>query len=177
MTTSKFSCILADPPWQQPTVGRFKNTRASRPDRITYPTMPLDEICRMGVGDLAEEGCHLWLWTTNAFLRQAFDVMDAWGFKYLTTITWVKPSGLGAYFVSRTQHLLFGYKNRCLFPMGRYKPTVFFATPPRHSEKPEESFKLIESVSPSPRLELFSRRKRDGWDCWGNEVESTVKIV
>lgn len=171
-----YSCILADPPWQQPRVGRFKNPRHSRPEEIPYPMMSLRSICEMPVEKLASDSAHLWLWTTNAFLRQAFDVIDAWGFRYLTTITWVKPSGMGAYFISRTQHLLFGYRSPLRFPMARFKPNVIFAAPKRHSKKPECSLELIESVSPGPRLELFARQKREGWHSWGNEINSDIEL-
>ncbi len=102
--------------------------------------------------------------------------MEAWGFKYLAPITWVKPSGLGNYFIHRTQHLLFGYKEKCIFNKGRYKPTVFEAKAGRHSEKPEESYQLIESISEPPYLELFARKKRNTlfgteWDVMGNEID------
>ena len=122
---------------------------------------------------MADIGCHLWLWTANSHLPAGFEVMKAWGFKYLAPIHWVKPSGVGNWFIHRTQTLLFGYKASCRFPLGRYKPNVFFTNDPkRHSQKPEESYALIESISPPSRLELFARVKRTGWDCWGNEVES-----
>jgi N6-adenosine-specific RNA methylase IME4 len=138
--------------------------------------MSLEEIKSLPVGDLAAEACHLWLWTTNAFLCQGFDVMEAWGFKYLVPIVWVKPSGFGNYFVHRTQIILFGYKDKCLFPRERYLPNVFQATAGRHSEKPSASYELIERVSSEPRVELFARSVRKDWDVWGNEVESTVEL-
>ena len=175
-TAVKYRAILADPPWGQGLTGKYKS-RHKRRKELAYPTMTIAEIINLPIPDIADEGCHLWLWTTNQFLRDGFNVLEAWGFKYLAPITWVKPSGLGNYFVSRTQTLLFGYKNRCVFPLERYKPTVLFAgTPRRHSEKPQESYGLIESISPEPRLELFARRKRMGWDCWGNEVDNDVEL-
>lgn len=137
--------------------------------------MTVDDIRRMSVGSLAADGAHLWLWTTNQFLHEGFHCLDAWGFKYLAPITWVKPSGCGNWFVSRTQTILFGYKGKCEFSRGRYEPTVLFSScPRRHSAKPEESYQLIEKVSDEPRVELFARHCRDGWDVWGNEVESTI---
>ena len=144
---------------------------------LEYPTMSLQEIKNIPVAELADVGCHLWLWTTNQFLQCGFEVMESWGFKYLAPITWVKPSGIGNYFIHRTQTVLFGYKGKCVFPLARYQPTVVFATlPKRHSQKPTEIYELIESISPPPRLELFARNKRDGWDCWGNEVESDIEL-
>ena len=164
-----FKCILADPPWPQKLMGKFKNHGAAR--QLPYSTMTIEEIKSMLVGKAAADDAHLWLWTTNSFLKEGFDVMKAWGFRYLAPIHWIKPSGIGAWFVHRTQTLLFGYKKSCRFPMARMKPNIFHASnPARHSEKPEESYQLIESISLCPRLELFARRKRENWTTWGNEV-------
>lgn len=165
-----YRTILIDPPWPQRQVGRFADPKNTRPDRLPYPTMSLGDIAALAVKPLAAADSHLWLWTTNQFLRPAFDLMAGWGFKYLTTVTWVKPSGLGAWFVSRTQHLLFGYRGR-LDLRTRYRPTVLFANPVRHSAKPECSYELIEAVSHGPRVELFARSRRDGWDVIGNEID------
>jgi len=176
----KYQTILADPPWNMGTTGLYK-IRKSRLAKLVYPLMSTDDIKKLPVRDFAEVGCHLWLWVTNSHLRDGFEVMEAWGFKYLAPITWVKPSGLGNYFIHRTQHILFGYKEKCCFPKDRYKPTVLFAKPLKHSQKPEESYEFIESISPPPRLELFARRKRktlfgEEWDVWGNEVESDIEL-
>ena len=171
-TLGKFRCIVADPPWAQGLSGQYKSRR-HRPMALSYPVMPVEEIMALPIGDLAEPDCHLWLWTTNSFLEAGFSVLKTWGFKYLAPIHWIKPSGLGNYFVHRSQTILFGYRGRCQFPLKRYAPNLIEATcPSRHSEKPEEAFALVESISPGPRLELFARRQRPGWTCWGNEVET-----
>jgi N6-adenosine-specific RNA methylase IME4 len=172
----RYRTILADPPWPQSLVGKmvdprnggYRNTVKSLP----YPTMTIDEICRMPVGDLAERGAHLWLRTTNQFLEAGFQVMRAWGFKYLAPIHWKKPSGAGMWFIHHTQTLLFGYKDKCEFNSARFVPNWFTAScPSRHSRKPEESYQLIEKVSDGPRLELFARPPlREGWQVWGNEI-------
>jgi N6-adenosine-specific RNA methylase IME4 len=173
----KFRTIVADPPWDQPMRGKRNRKREGvLPERLPYPTMTLDDIKALPIGDFSETGCHNWLWTTNAFLRQGFDVMDAWGFKYLAPVTWIKPSGAGNWFVHRTQTILFGYYKKCQFNLERYLPTCFEALPSRHSEKPEESFMLIERVSDPERVELFSRRKRNEWSAWGNEIESDIEL-
>lgn len=157
---------------------RKRAKESTRPTALAYPTMSVDQICAMPVGDLAEDDCHLWLWTTNQHLRDGFRVMEAWGFKYLAPIHWVKPSGIGCWFIHRTQTVLFGYRKRCKFPLARYRPNVLTSgDPKRHSQKPEESFQLIESISPGPRLELFARQRRHGWSAWGNEVESDIRLA
>jgi len=173
---NKYQTIYADPPWQQKMMPILKR-RPLTASKLPYPTMTLQDIKALPVGELAGENCHLWLWTTNAFLHDAFHVIEAWGFKYMMVITWVKKSGCGIYWVSTTQPLLFAYKDKCKFPLGKLKPTHLITPPPRkHSQKPIEFYDLIESISPEPRLELFARNKRDGWDSWGNEVESDIDL-
>lgn len=178
----KYKTILADPPWQQTMAGRYRARHQNR-RTLPYPTMSVEEIKALPVGDLAEAGCHLWLWTTNQFLRDGFDVMRAWGFKYLAPVVWVRPSGCGNYFIHRTQTMLFGYKGRCEFLKARYVANVIFANDGEHSRKPKESFDLIESVSLEPRLELFARPatpmfpKLPNWHTWGNEMASDIELA
>jgi N6-adenosine-specific RNA methylase IME4 len=171
-----YRTILADPPWpvNVSKSGMLKDTRRTAPrrmaDQLPYPTMTVDAIAALPVADLAAEACHLWLWTTNAFLEAGFQVMRAWGFTYLAPIHWIKPSGIGFWWVHRTQTLLFGYRDKCIFPLARLKPNIIKANKGPHSTKPPESYALVESVSPGPRLEMFARQQRPGWDLWGNEI-------
>lgn len=178
VTNVGFKCLLSDPPWNLTMRGkRNRSKEPNLPASLAYPTMTLDEICSLKVGELCDDDCHLWLWTTNQHLRDGFKVMDAWGFKYLAPVHWVKPSGVGNWFIHRTQTILFGYKNKCRFEKSRYRPNLILTgDPKRHSEKPEEAYTLIESISGEPRLEMFSRKKREGWKSWGNEVANDVII-
>jgi N6-adenosine-specific RNA methylase IME4 len=175
---SRFRCIVADPPWPLSMRGKRKRAKEPKlPDALPYPTMTMDEICAMPIGELAAEDCHLWLWTTNQHLNDGFRVMREWGFRYLVPIHWIKPSGVGNWFIHRTQTILFGYREKCRFPAARYLPNILeTGDPKRHSQKPEESYRLVESVSPGPRLELFARTVRPGWSAWGNEVPCDVEI-
>lgn len=174
----KFKCILADPPWKLTMRGSRKRAKEPNlPKSLPYSTMSLSEICSLPVSAMADEDCHLWLWTTNQHLKDGFQVMEVWGFKYLAPIHWIKPSGTGNWFIHRTQTLLMGYKSKCLFANDRYRPNILVTgDPKRHSQKPEESYELIESVSCGPRLEMFARQKRDGWKVWGDEVDSDVSF-
>lgn len=160
--------------------GRWQG-RHKRPEKLPYPTMTLDEICALPIGELADEGAHLWLWTSNEYLEAGFAVMRAWGFKYLAPVTWLKPSGCGAWFIHRTQTMLFGYRSPLLM-RERYKPTYFEAAARAHSAKPSACYELIEAVSEPARIEIFARPwtpmfpRRDGWDVWGNEVPQDVAL-
>lgn len=103
-----------------------------------------------------------------------FDIVEAWGFRPITILTWVKPGrgGTGWYFRGQTEHVIFGTRGGLGIPSAIRRPNVFEAKRSRHSAKPDAFFELVESVSPTPRQELFARRQRLGWDTWGNEVDS-----
>jgi len=162
--------MLADPPWDL-------LQRSGRGAHRHYPLMTSEQIAALPVGSLASTNAHLWLWVTNATLFAGHVVMEAWGFTYRSCLTWVKPGlGLGSsYLRNNTEHLLFGTKGRAPI-LYRSQPTWLFAPKQDHSHKPEEQYAVIERCSPGPYLELFARRKRPGWQVWGNEVVSDVEL-
>lgn len=168
----KYRTIYADPPWHEKGGGKIKRGA----DRH-YPLMRTEDVMALPIEQIADEsGCHLYLWATNNFLPDALKVMEAWGFRYVTTITWFK---LGQYFRGRTEHCLFGVKGKLPYKILNGKRqqgvTGFISPKGRHSEKPEEMRKMIEVVSYGPSIELFARKKTDGWDAWGNEICETIQ--
>lgn len=165
----RYRTILADPPWDiQQVGGRGANQH--------YPLMTLDAIKRLRVRNLAADDAHLWLWVTNAGIFAGREVMEAWGFTYRSCLTWIKPYfRLGVYLRNQTEHLLFGTRGKAPIQF-HSQGTWFYAPVQEHSHKPEEQYAIIERCSPSPRLELFARRKRFGWHAWGNEVNCDVAL-
>lgn len=174
-----YRTILADPPWQ------FSNrTGKMAPEhkRLNrYPTMPLDEIHGLPVEKITTETAHLYLWVPNALLPDGLTVLAAWGFEYKTNLIWYKTRkdggpdrrGVGFYFRNVTEMILFGVKGknaRTLQP-GRSQENIITAQKREHSRKPDEQYRLIESCSEGPYLELFARGPRPGWDVWGNQSE------
>lgn len=164
-----FATILVDPPW--PLQSGEKH----------YRTMSLARIKALPVGALAAGDAHLWLWTTNALLRTAYEVAEAWGFTMRSPLTWVKfRLGLGGRYQLRnaTEQLLFCTRGKA--PLGsRSQPTWFNAPVTEHSRKPAEQFAIIERVSPGPYLELFARRRPESnqpWAVWGDQVDSDIRI-
>lgn len=164
-----YRAIVADPPWE------YNDRLDSGAQRVRgaanwYRTMPTAAICDLPVGDWAAAEAHLYLWVTNAFMEDGFRVVRAWGFDYKTILTWVKPQiGMGHYFRNNTEHVLFAVRGR-LPLLVRDAPTAFSAPRRRHSEKPAAFLDLVERVSPGPRLEVFARSHRTGWDVVGEEV-------
>lgn len=168
-SVKKYRTILADPPWDV-------QQRGERGAERHYDLMTLEQIAAMPVADLAEENAHLWLWVTNATLRQGYDIAEAWGFTVRSPLTWVKfRLGLGVYLRNSTEHLLFATKGTAPVQF-RSQPTWINAPVQDHSHKPEEQYALIERVSPGPYLELFARRRQHGWDAWGNQIDSDVSL-
>lgn len=166
---TKYKTILADPPWDIQQKGNYGAIKH-------YNLMTLDRIKAMPVSDLVEDDSHCWLWVTNATLEAGFDVLRAWDFEPKSIFTWVKPRlGLGKYLRNATEHLLLGTRGKA--PI-QFKGQMNWGFLPLqdHSHKPEEVYDIIERCSEGDYLELFARRSRHGWDAWGNEIASDVKI-
>jgi len=165
----KFATIVIDPPWDWGDEGDQDQLGRARPD---YSTMTIEELEHLDVGGLADDDCHIYLWITNRSLPKGFRLLEAWGFRYITALTWVKPHfGMGNYFRGQTEHVLFGVKGSQ--PLKRKDVgTVFQADrgPGGHSSKPAEFLELVESCSPGPYIEMFSRSQRDGWVTWGEQT-------
>lgn len=176
ISNGKFKTIYADPPWKESGGGKIKRGA----DRH-YPLMATKDIKALPIAEIAEENCHLYLWVTNNFLQDGLDVMKAWGFRYVTTITWYKEgnAGLGQYFRGKTEHCLFGVKGTLPYKIldGKRQQglTGFISKRGRHSEKPVEMREMIERVSYEPRIELFARERFPKWEAWGNEVLVTCE--
>ena len=179
----RYKCLVIDPPWDQGKTG----ARSVRPNQgvdLEYPTMTIHEIAELAVNAWAAPNAYLWLWATNSrsrstgspILMQAFRLMEYWGFRYYTTLTWSKPTGpcpFGPYQIT-TEHCLFGYRGKAGFTkesMGKAQ-TLFSAPTKRHSEKPSFLYEHVKRYFDGPRLDVFARRAHDGFEAWGNEVEA-----
>lgn len=177
--TTRFRTILADPPWQfQNRTGKMapEHKRLNR-----YETMTLDEIISLPVANIVDETAHLYLWVPNALLPEGLSVLASWGFKYKSNLVWHKVRkdggpdgrGVGFYFRNTTELILFGIRGkdaRTLQP-GRSQVNIIRSMKREHSRKPDEQYKIIESCSPGPYIELFARGPRKGWTTWGNQAK------
>lgn len=167
-TTTKFSTIVIDPPWDFDDEGDKNQFGRAKPE---YATMPIEKIEKLPIQELSATNCHLYLWITNRSLPKGFSLIEKWGFRYITCLTWCKPSiGMGNYFRGATEQILFAVKGS--LPLKRKDVGTWFEATrgKKHSEKPDKAFELIESCSPGPYLEMFARKKRSGWESWGAGV-------
>jgi N6-adenosine-specific RNA methylase IME4 len=165
-----YRTILADPPWDI----QQKGVRGAA---MHYPLMTINEIKKLPVAGLAEDDAHLWLWTTNAALEQAYQVVRDWGFIPRSLLTWVKPRyTLGNYLRNATEQVIFATRGKAPIQF-HGQATWLFAPLQDHSHKPEELYDIIERCSPGPYVELFARRPRHGWDAWGNQINADISFA
>jgi len=164
----RYRAIVIDPPWP---VQKMLRTERPNQDVFDYPTMTIDEIARLPVMDLADPaGCHIYLWVTHRFVPKGFWLFGKWGVQYECLMTWRKNVGFTPFsWMYSTEHVLFGRIGH----LGVERKGLrldFEAKVTRHSAKPETFYERVVQASPGPRLELFARVERPGFEVWGNEV-------
>lgn len=173
----RYQVIYADPPWS------YSNKKTGHTivsgAATHYPAMTVEAIKAVPVPDLVEKNAVLFLWAVNPLLPEAFEVMDAWGFSYKTTITWKKimSLGMGFWWRGQTEFLLFGVRGKVkAFRM--QEANIISLKVGRHSEKPHEFRQLIEraTLHMPGKLEMFARSNWPGWDVFGNQVNNSIEL-
>jgi len=163
-----FGVVYADPPWRY----NFPSTPNRRIENH-YETAELEEIKGHWREVNFDENCVLFLWATSPKLGEAFEVLAAWGFEYVTNMVWVKNSiGMGFHARQRHELLLIARRGSPYHPEASDRPDSVIEAPRKeHSAKPEKVYELIESMYPHARkLEMYSRTPRSGWEAWGYEA-------
>jgi len=172
-----YNIIYADPAWP------FDNYSAkgeSRNPNRHYDTLSIEQIQALPVGHLASGDCALFLWVTDPLLDVGIETMKAWGFQYKTVaFTWAKRSKLDT-----SWHIGTGYTTRsnpemCLLgfngSLPRQSASVrqLVVEPIReHSRKPDRiPDDIVRLYGDLPRVELFARTARPGWEAWGNQTD------
>ncbi len=164
----KFRTIVIDPPWEMKKILREERPKQ---DVFDYKTMTIEEITAFPISAIADDdGCHVYLWTTQRYLPHSFEIFKEWGVRYECLLTWVKNVGFTPFsFMYSTEHILFGRIGKLdLLKMG--KRLDFQAKVQGHSVKPDIFYDLVAEVSPAPRIDVFARKQRDGFKSYGNEI-------
>ena len=181
---SEYQTLVIDPPWAQGKTG-LRSVRPNQGRSLPYETMSMEQLRALPLLDWAAEDAWLFLWATASrdresgvpILYQAFDLLESWGFRYYTPLVWRKPTGpcpFGPIQIT-AEFVLFGYRGK-LRPgkMGAMQ-SVFDAPVTRHSEKPDSFYTRLLEFTPAPRLDVFARRRHEGFDAWGDQVEGAGK--
>lgn len=174
-----YRTVILDPPWQFDVTQRLSGSgRRASSARAHYSTMTADEISALPVGDLIGNTGHCWLWCTSAILATGTHrgIVEAWGFRPITVVTWCKPGqpGLGKYLRNTTEHAVLAVRGWGTVPETAAASTWWQWGRGAHSVKPAGFGDLVEQVSPGPYVELFARQQRLGWDSWGLGHETEV---
>ena len=184
MSNKKYQIICADPPWKQSKGGK----KAVRPNTsgkpLDYNVLSLCNIrdILISANIMSEDNHVLFLWTIDKYLKEAEQIAKDIDYKLHARMVWNKVTGIPAAFTIRYGHeyLLYMYCGK-LIPVAKEQRgkwhSVFTEQVKKHSQKPEIAYEMIESLYPDiDKLELFARKKRKGWDVWGNEVDSDIEL-
>jgi len=177
----KYQIIYADPAWEYNTKECLAKTSILNGELNThYSTMTLKDLKALDVQSISDKNCMLFLWVVSPMLKEALEVMEAWGFKYATiAFIWHKQrTNPGHYTMSECEICLVGKRGTIPTPRGARNVRQFLSEMRgKHSAKPNEIRNRIETMFPTQnKIELFAREKHEGWDVWGNEVECSIAL-
>jgi N6-adenosine-specific RNA methylase IME4 len=172
MPSEKYNVIYADPPWKYTSGEQHANTEQKTVIGTHYPSMSLEEICALPISEIADNNAALFLWVTSPLLEESFQVINAWGFKYKTSMVWDKVKHNVGHYVSVRHEFLLICTRGTMPHISKLVDSVYSEERTEHSKKPEYFRTWIKQVYPEgKRVELFARGELpEGWDAWGNEA-------
>ena len=165
----QYEAIVIDPPWPGP--GEARSLKGgSQVNLIPYSTMTGIQIAEMPIGEIATASAQLWIWATSRSISDAERLLQLWGFAYGGLFIWRKPPGLGLRVRHDSEFLLHGVRKNAHLRLPAPPQTHRWPRPKRHSEKPSEAYEMIRRQSAEPRIDIFARQSRPGFEAWGNQA-------
>lgn len=176
VSDERFRVVVADPPWSFN--DKLSMSEVKRGAEANYTTLTTDDIAALPVASWCQSDALLALWVPSSLLVDGLATMRAWGFEQKQIYTWVKSSstglafGMGRYFRGCTEHALIGTRGKVSKRVtSKSERNAELSPALLHSKKPAALQERLERMLPGgPYLELFARRSRPGWVCFGNEA-------
>lgn len=173
---SSYRTIVIDPPWPGPGDAPAFNAQGSL-GLIPYATMTGIQVAALRVPDLAAPDCQLFLWATSRSLGDAALLAQSWAFHFRGLFVWLKPGlGLGRHVRNQCEFVWWGGRREspAVIPTNCPRQVHEWPATRKHSEKPPEAYALFADLSPGPRLDIFARQARPGFEPWGNELHGAI---
>lgn len=171
----KYDVIVIDPPWN---ISKIKRRVRPNQKEMDYKTMTMEEIKQMPIKSIAKDNSTIFLWIIDKYLYEANSILEGWGFSYHVTLAWNKGNGMCLYGFHRiTEYVVVGFSGKHeAYPRRKTIPTSFIGKSERHSSKPDSFYNYLDVLT-GEKIDMFARKKRIGWDVWGNEVESDIDLT
>ena len=165
----KYKTIVIDPPYP---INKIQRKVRPNQKEMDYKTMSIEEIKKFPIDNFADSNSWLFLWTINKYLETSFEIMKKWNYKFQRLLTWDKKNGMCLFgFHHRTEFVLVGYRGKIdIYPKQKAIPTIFQERSKNHSRKPDIFFELLQTM-PNPRISIFERYERKGFDAYGDQYE------
>jgi N6-adenosine-specific RNA methylase IME4 len=170
-----YRTVVIDPPWPGP--AEHRSQKGKGVTLIPYQTMTGIQLASMAVGEVATEDAQLWVWAPSRQLADAQSLMQLWGFSYAGLFIWQKHPNLGPWIRHDAEFLLRGVRRGAKPILPAPVQTHAWPRPKGHSVKPAEAYAMIEHYSPGPRLDIFARQPRPGFDAWGNQAPDALQLA
>jgi len=169
LPNKRYKLILADPPWKYENGHTGRDMKHGVDDE--YLTMSVEELKTFPISSISLDDSYLFMWVTSPLLPEGIEVFKSWGYEYKAALYWDKKTngGLGHWLRGCVEICLIGKKGNVPPIRGQY-PNIIRQKISSHSRKPDKLYEIIESTHINPKIELFAREKREGWDAWGNQV-------
>ena len=160
----KFDVIVIDPPWNY---GDEYDPEGNR-GTVDYPTMTQQQLKEIQLP--AKDGCVLWLWVTNNFITDAYELLEEWGFETKSFMTWNKVNmGTGHWLRNVTEHCILAIKGKPFFDNKSYT-TLLTEKRTGHSVKPNSFYTMVDEICAGRKLDYFAKKPREGWEVYGDEI-------
>lgn len=173
MPKGTYEVIVIDPPWMYGQVDNYSPDYYMGRVANPYPEMTIEEIKNLKIP--SSENCVLWLWTTHKYIFDCREILNSWGFRDVSILTWVKDRmGVGKWLRSQTEYCIMAIKGKPIINLTN-QTTVLIAKNIRHSQKPKEFYEMVDNLCVGRKLDYFSRDKKNGWDNYGVQAIKEVK--